>query len=845
MTNDTVPKPRRVLYVVSRFPQVSLTFTTHEMAGVAAEGVEVFVAPVWRTLPDQQPHDMDKPFLEKTVRVNLRSARTWATILGTLLRHPGILWLVLTLLPGHLKSIYLPFKLLAAVPKGICLGQWCAENGIDHIHAHFMTSPTTVALIASAISGVPYSYTAHAFDITSRHPRSVNGSIPRKARRAGLGITISQYNRRYMQERWLEIRRARLQVVYNGIDTDKFAPPDEPPLQERPADQPWRIVSVSRLEEKKGFDVLIRAVAELRARGLNVCLDIYGDGEQRCVLQGLIDALGQGEHITLHGVISQEALAEKVREADLFALASVPLAWGDVDGLPTVLIEALAAQLPTVSTQVTGIPEIILDHETGLCVPPRDVKALADALQWLIEHPAEAREMGRRGRQLVLERFDRRKNAGQLLAAWRDLHAGREAAPDTAAPRKMLILYLHQHFTTREGSWGTRSYEFSRLLHEMGHEVTIICGASDRSGLSHRDGQLLEEHDLGNMRVLSLNVPYGQHMGYLRRMASFVWFMLLASWVALRQRDTDVIFATSTPLTIGVPALIAALFRRRPFVFEVRDLWPDVPIGLGVLRNRVFVALARSLEWLIYHRARHIVALSPGMKAGVVRRGIPPDRVTVIPNSSDNDLFDVSPEVGQAFRAQHPELGDRPLVVYTGSFGLANDVSYLVRLAERVGQVDERVSFLLVGNGSELDKIRALAREKGVLDRNLWIMGTVTKAEMPAILSAATMAASVFCDNPVLWHNSANKFFDALASGTPVLINYQGWQAELLRESGAGLVLSATDIDHAARRLVEALHAPAWLAEAGAAARRLAREQFARDKLARQLEAVLQVAART
>jgi glycosyltransferase involved in cell wall biosynthesis len=208
-------------------------------------------------------------------------------------------------------------------------------------------------------------------------------------------------------------------VLYNGIDTERFRASENRQVRNG---QPWRVMSVSRLVEKKGYEFLIRAVAQLYRQGVAIRLDIFGDGNQRQALQNLIERLEANAYITLHGTILQEALSDKFRHADVFALACVPLPQGDSDGLPTVLIEALASELPTISTQVTGIPEIIQDGITGLCVPPGDVQRLAEAILWMLDHPEAAQAMGRRGRQLVLEQFDRRKNARLLLTRWRELY---------------------------------------------------------------------------------------------------------------------------------------------------------------------------------------------------------------------------------------------------------------------------------------------------------------------------------------------------------------------------------------------------------------------------------------
>lgn len=404
----------------------------------------------------------------------------------------------------------------------------------------------------------------------------------------------------------------------------------------------------------------------------------------------------------------------------------------------------------------------------------------------------------------------------------------------------MNILYLHQHFALRSGSGGVRSFEFSRMFVEGGHRVTLLCGRDARSGLSRPGTGLTTEEEHDGVRIVQLNVPYRQEMGFLRRLWAFIWFMLMSAWVASRQKNIDVIFATSTPLTIAVPGMIASLILGKPFVFEVRDLWPEIPIGLGVLRNPILIALAKMLEKLAYRRAQHIVALSPGMKEGVVNRGIPENKVTVVPNGSGVDFFNVSPMKGQAFRQKHGIPLDKPLVVYTGAFGPVNEVSYLVQVAHHMAERGDGVYFLLIGTGKLFEPTRQLAKELGLLDKWVWVLAAVPRYEIPAVLSAATLATSTVTDNPVLWNNSANKFFDALAAGRPIAINHRGWQADLLEETGAGLVLPATDWAVAADILSAKLSDEVWLAEAQRAARQLVETRFDMVKLSKRVEMILQ-----
>ena len=344
--------------------------------------------------------------------------------------------------------------------------------------------------------------------------------------------------------------------------------------------------------------------------------------------------------------------------------------------------------------------------------------------------------------------------------------------------------------------------------------------------------------ETAGIQVHALPVPYSNRMSYARRIAAFVDF----AWQAAREAtrlDGDVVYATSTPLTIAIPAVRAARAHRIPMVFEVRDLWPEIPIAVGALRNPVLITLARRLERFAYRNAEHIVALSDGMRDGVVATGQSPSRITVIPNACDRESFDVGDVPGRELRARYEWLRDRPLVLYTGTLGLINGVGYMVHIAAAAATMDPDVRFVVVGDGREEAQVRAEASALGVLDRNFFLIPPVPKATMPAWLSAADIATSFVIDQPVLWANSANKFFDALAAAKPVAINYEGWQAAVIRESGAGLVLDRRDADVAASQLVRGVRDGAWLRAAGEAARRLATERYDRDILTDLLEQVL------
>lgn len=412
----------------------------------------------------------------------------------------------------------------------------------------------------------------------------------------------------------------------------------------------------------------------------------------------------------------------------------------------------------------------------------------------------------------------------------------------------MHVLYLHQYFVPPDGPGGTRSYEMARRMVAAGHRVTLVT-SSAAFPAHYQLEQARRTFALEGIDLVSLPVAYDNTLGVRDRLRSFARFALGSSVEALRCARPDVIFATSTPLTIAIPGVLARLARRVPMVFEVRDLWPEVPIAMGVLRSPGSRAAAHGLQRLAYGCSNRIVALSPGMAEGVARTGYPRARIHVIPNSADLELFEVDPACGRALRAEHPELGEGPLCIYTGTLGRANGVGYLVDVAAAAAAMatasgtESGLRFVIAGAGAEHDAIRERARTAGLLDRSLFLWEPRAKARMPALLSAATVATSLFIDRPALLHNSANKFFDALASGTPVMINYEGWQAELLRETGAGIVVPSARPDEAARALLALVRDPATLSRGATAATQLARTRFSRDRLATQLIRVLEEAA--
>ena len=402
----------------------------------------------------------------------------------------------------------------------------------------------------------------------------------------------------------------------------------------------------------------------------------------------------------------------------------------------------------------------------------------------------------------------------------------------------MKILYLDQYFSTRRGISGTRSYEFGRMLVQRGHQVTVITSATRYAG--ERQRKFFEKRVVDGMTVLSVRIGYASQMGYVRRALSFALFMLAATCIGLAMARRDVVLATSTPLTIGVPGYLISRIRGGRFVFEVRDLWPEAPIQLGVIRTPFVVAALRWLERFLYRSAERIIALSPGMTDGVVAAGIPRDRVVTVPNACDLDLAEgVSPPDMQW---EQMGLSQKFVVLYAGAHGPANGLGYFLDLAQAAREQGlDALQFLSMGEGPSRPALEADARNRG-LD-NLTFVDPVPREEVAGWIQKAGATVTLFADLPVLATNSPNKLFDSLAVGRPSFVNSNGWTRALVEDNGAGAFLPPDDPAAAARAIAELAASPGRCAELGRAARHLAETRLSRSVLFEPFERCLLDAA--
>lgn len=398
----------------------------------------------------------------------------------------------------------------------------------------------------------------------------------------------------------------------------------------------------------------------------------------------------------------------------------------------------------------------------------------------------------------------------------------------------MHIIYLHQYFNTPSMSGSTRSYEMAKRLVASGHEVHIITSWTKEIDQSDWFYELID-----GIHVHWLPNSYNNKMSFKRRLMAFSKFAIASTRKAISIKDADIIFATSTPLTIAIPAVIASKVKKIPMVFEVRDLWPEVPIAMGILNKSYQIYLAKLLEMWAYNNSEHVIALSPGMKEGVVQAGYPDNKVTVIPNSSDNSLFEVSDTEYDSFIAKNKWLPTGKSLIYTGTFGVVNNVTVAVDIAVELKKRNSDISIILIGDGIQYDEIIDYAENKGVLNVNFFVKSQAPKHEIPFYLKYASIASSFAIDLPAIQANSANKFFDALAASKPILINYGGWQKDIIENNHCGIVAWKKTVPEIVDELESFLYDDKIYEQACINSKLLALSEFSRDNLAKKLQTVL------
>jgi len=396
----------------------------------------------------------------------------------------------------------------------------------------------------------------------------------------------------------------------------------------------------------------------------------------------------------------------------------------------------------------------------------------------------------------------------------------------------MKILYFYQYFTTPKGSYGTRVYEFTKEWVKQGHQVTVVSSVYYKSDL--RATQFIDNRIIEGVNVKLINIFIDNKQSLLLRLWKFVQYGLMSGYYAITL-PADVVIASSGPLTIAIPAFVARYIRGRRLVFEVRDLWPQGAIELGLIRNKWIQKIAYFLEAQCYRASHEIVTLSQGMTNDITSR-FNFNNLTTVTNSANLELF--KPEIDLEFKRQNGYYA-----VYTGNIGVVNNSFWLVEAARCLklkGRSDLKI--VLIGDGQQRDEILEVKKNEK-LD-GLIVLDLMPKHDVVKHISNAMVSLVPLKGSPILDTSSPNKFFESLACGVPVIQNTQGWMKDFLLEHNVGYTLRHDDANALADLLIHLSNQPSEIMQIGKRARQLAEEFFDKTKLASKMLSALERASK-
>ena len=395
----------------------------------------------------------------------------------------------------------------------------------------------------------------------------------------------------------------------------------------------------------------------------------------------------------------------------------------------------------------------------------------------------------------------------------------------------MKILYFHQHFSTPQGATGIRSYEMAKKLIERGNEVTLVCGSysGGNTGLNCPFIHGQRRGLVDGINVIEFELDYSNSQTFMQRSISFAKFAYRSIKLSLTF-NYDVVFATTTPLTAALPGIFARWFRRKHFIFEVRDLWPELPKAMGVIKNPVILTMLSALEWVAYKSAHGHIGLSSGIVDGIQRYVPATNHIANIPNGCDLDIFSQDIESWQPGGISDSDF----VAVFTGTHGIANGLDKLLDVAAQLKAKDTtHIKIVLIGQG----KLKASLQERAQneLLNNILFLDPVNKLELARLMKRADVGLQILANIPAFYYGtSPNKFFDYIAAGLPVINNYPGWLAEEIEKHQCGIAVAADDSEAFANALVRLSQDSDEMTVMSKNSLQLAEAQFDRKLLAAQ-----------
>ena len=364
----------------------------------------------------------------------------------------------------------------------------------------------------------------------------------------------------------------------------------------------------------------------------------------------------------------------------------------------------------------------------------------------------------------------------------------------------MRILLINQVFVSPDEPGHTRHFELAKFMKQLGHELVIVASdvnyQTGKKTIAHSG--LSVEQNIDGIRVFRSAIFPSLHRSYFWRILSFFSFMFSSIWTALKVKDVDLIMGTTPPIFQAVSAWFVAFLRRKPFLLEVRDLWPEFIVSMGEFRNPVLIQMARWLERFLYARATHILVNSPAYGKYIEQKGVAKEKISFIPYGTDIDMF--SPEVdGSEIRNRYGLKGNF-VVLYSGALGQANDIYTVIRTAQRL-KSQPAIKIILFGDGKERKKLEAEVKSRNL--GNIIFAGAHPKKEMPDVLAAADVCLAILQDIPMFRTTYPNKVFDYMAAGKATVLVIDGVIRDVIEASNGGIFVEPGNDEQLAAVLSE------------------------------------------
>jgi glycosyltransferase involved in cell wall biosynthesis len=402
------------------------------------------------------------------------------------------------------------------------------------------------------------------------------------------------------------------------------------------------------------------------------------------------------------------------------------------------------------------------------------------------------------------------------------------------------ILLIHQAFASIDEPGGTRHHELARYLASQGHRVTIIASPISYLTGKARSTNILWSENQSDGQLITIMRAYtypSLHRSFAFRLISFFSFMFSSFFIGLGVKNVDLVWGTSPPIFQGFTAWLLARIKHRPFLFEVRDLWPAFAVAVGVLKNPVLIKLSEWLETFLYRRANLVVVNSPGFIQHIKKRGA--SRVDLVPNGTDTSMFNPNANGGD-FKREHG-LEAKFVVIYAGAHGLSNDLGIVLQAAQKL-LARKDIVFVLLGDGKDKPALQARAAREGLT--NTIFLPPIPKVEMPSALAAADACIAILKPIEMYKTTFPNKVFDYMAAGKPVILAVDGVIREVVENAEGGIAVHPGDPEGLSQAVLQLADDPALVHRMGCKGRAYVEKNFDRSILAAKLmELMLEMVA--